>query len=92
MALGVQVMSNLFEKFLNSLDVTNEEDHFLAERLEQFKKETTEHVVKDFEIKINIAVYSIKGEFIKQCDSSTFSDKTIMLIMDNIEKELKDRG
>ena len=49
-------------------------------------------VMSDFEIKINIAVYSTKGEFIKQCDSSTFSDKTIMLIMDNIEKELKDRG
>ena len=92
MALGVQVMSNLFEKFLNSLDVTNEEDHFLAERLEQFKKETTEHVVKDFEIKINIAVYSTSGEFIKQCDASTFSAFSIMSIRDNIEKELKDRG
>ena len=85
-------MNNLFEKFLNSLDVTNEEDHFLAERLEQFKKETTERVAFDFEIKINIAVYSTSGEFIKQCDASTFSAFSIMSIRDDIEKELKDRG
>ena len=47
---------------------------------------------KDFEIKINIAVYSANGAFIKQCDASTFSDKTIMSIRDDIEKELKERG
>jgi len=47
---------------------------------------------KDFEIKINIAVYSTKAEFIKQCDKSTFSAFSIMSIRDDIEKELKERG
>ena len=49
-------------------------------------------VMSDFEIKINIAVYSTKGEFIKQCDNSTFSAFSIMSIRDDIEKELKERG
>ena len=49
-------------------------------------------VMSDFEIKINIAVYSANGAFIKQCDASSFSDKTIMLIRDDIEKRLKERG
>tara|TARA_R100000544_G_C2196337_1_gene44379 strand:+ start:557 stop:703 length:147 start_codon:yes stop_codon:yes gene_type:complete len=48
--------------------------------------------MSDFEIKINIAVYSASGAFIKQCDASTFSDKTIMSVRDDIEKELKERG
>ena len=49
-------------------------------------------VMNDFEIKINIAVYSTKGEFIKQCDNSTFSAFSIMSIRDDIAKELKERG
>jgi hypothetical protein len=43
---------------------------------------------KDFEIQIKIAVYRPNGEYIKQCNNTTFSDKTIMLIMDEVEKEL----
>ena len=43
---------------------------------------------EDFNIKVRIAVYSTKGEFIKQCDSSVFSDETIKSIMDDIEKEM----
>ena len=49
-------------------------------------------VMSDFEIKINIAVYSANGAFIKQCDASTFSAFSIMSIRDDIEKELKERG
>ena len=49
-------------------------------------------VMSDFEIKINIAVYSTNGAFIKQCDASTFSAFSIMSIRDDIEKELKERG
>ena len=43
---------------------------------------------EDFNIKVRIAVYSTKGEFIKQCDSSVFSDETIKSIMDDIGKEM----
>ena len=49
-------------------------------------------VMSDFEIKINIAVYSTSGAFIKQCDASTFSAFSIMSIRDDIAKELKERG
>ena len=48
--------------------------------------------MEDFEIKIRVVVYSPKGEFIKQCDNSSFSDKTIKAIMDEIDKELNERG
>ena len=43
---------------------------------------------EDFNITVRIAVYSTKGEFIKQCDSSVFSDETIKSIMDDIGKEM----
>ena len=85
-------MSDLFEKFLNSLTLEEETDYELAERMEQFKKETTERVSEDFEIQIKIAVYSTSGEFIKQHNGSSLSDETIRSIMDDIEKELKERG
>ena len=42
----------------------------------------------DFNIKGRIAVYSTKGEFIKQCDSSVFSDETIKSNMDDIGREM----
>ena len=39
MGSGVQVMNkDLFQKFVESLDLENEEDYFLHERLMQFKK------------------------------------------------------
>ena len=44
--------------------------------------------IEDFNITVRIAVYSTKGEFIKQCDSSLFSDETIKSIMDDIGKEM----
>tara|TARA_B100001250_G_scaffold394732_1_gene398957 strand:- start:1470 stop:1613 length:144 start_codon:yes stop_codon:yes gene_type:complete len=43
---------------------------------------------KDFEIQIKIAVYKPNGEYIKQCNNTTFSDETIKSIMDEVEKEL----
>ena len=43
---------------------------------------------EDFNITVRIAVYSTKGEFIKQCDSSVFSDETIKSIMDDIGREM----
>ena len=49
-------------------------------------------VMSDFEIKINIAVYSANGAFIKQCDSTSLSDETISLIMIDVAKELEKRG
>ncbi len=48
--------------------------------------------MEDFEIKIRVVVYSPKGEFVKQCDNSSFSDETIKAIIDEIDKELKERG
>jgi hypothetical protein len=51
-----------------------------------------EKLMEDFEIKIRVVVYSPKGEFVKQCDNSSFSDKTIKAIMDEIDKEFKERG
>ena len=47
---------------------------------------------EDFNIQIKIAVYSTSGEFIIQHNSSSLSDATIRSIMDDIEKELKERG
>jgi len=44
--------------------------------------------IEDFNITVRIAVYSTKGEFIKQCDSSVFSDETIKSIMDDIGREM----
>ena len=48
--------------------------------------------MEDFEIKIRVVVYSPEGEFIKQWDNSSFSDKTIKSIIDEIDKELNERG
>ena len=48
--------------------------------------------MEDFEIKIRVVVYSPKGVFVKQCDNSSFSDETIKAIMDEIDKEFKERG
>ena len=43
--------------------------------------------MNDFEIQIKIAVYSTSGQFIKQCDNSSLSDKTINLIMNDVAKD-----
>jgi len=43
---------------------------------------------EDFEIQIKIAVYKPNGEYIKQCNNTTLSEKTILAIVEDVEKEL----
>ena len=78
-------MSDLFEKFLNSLTLEEETDYELAERMEQFKKETTERVSEDFEIQIKIAVYSTSGEF------SDMYELVVLLFTKILEESNNDR-
>ena len=63
-----------------------EMDKDIEDFKEEWKNEVKEEV--DYNITVRIAVYSTKGEFIKQCDSSVFSDETIKSIMDDIGREM----
>ena len=47
---------------------------------------------EDFTIEIKIAVYSTKGEFIRQLDATSLSDVTIDLVMEDVKEELEKRG
>jgi len=43
---------------------------------------------EEFYLQIKIAVYRPNGEYIKQCNNTTLSEKTILAIVEDIEKEL----
>ncbi len=43
---------------------------------------------KEFYLQIKIAVYRPDGEYIKQCNNTTLSEKTILAIVEDVEKEL----
>ena len=43
---------------------------------------------KEFYLQIKIAVYKPNGEYIKQCNNTTLSEKTILAIVEDVEKEL----
>ena len=45
----------------------------------------------DFEIKIKIAIYSPNGQFIKEADNTSLSDKTIHLIMEDLSRSVENR-
>ena len=45
--------------------------------------------MENFEISIKIAVYKPNGEFIRQLDNTTLSDETLMMLLEDVAKELE---
>jgi|TARA_R110002050_G_scaffold275859_1_gene420716 hypothetical protein len=47
---------------------------------------------EDFEIQIKIAVYSTKGEFIKQHDATSLKEETVLRVMREIAEKMRNNG